>query len=230
MIDFQSLGGSASFYFTRHGESEGNRDGIMQGRTPSTLTDKGRAQARQAGLWFRSRGIKTIVSSPLARAGQTARIIADETGVSDLRFLDELVEIDTGIFSNLTQAEARAKYPEAWLSFTRESWEGVPGSEKIEEILERTRAAWDRLFDIYREGKETLLCVTHSGFLQWMIRSTLGLTTWMPLLSTGGNCAISLLRVESGPSNEERPFPFVSWEMINVPPDLSSVDASPADH
>lgn len=153
MIDFQSLGGSASFYFTRHGESEGNRDGIMQGRTPSTLTDKGRAQARQAGLWFRPRGIKTIVSSPLARAGQTARIIADETGVSDLRFLDELVEIDTGIFSNLTRAEARAKYPEAWLSFTRESWEGVPGSEKIEEILRTNPRGMGQAFRRVPRGK-----------------------------------------------------------------------------
>ena len=52
-VDLRWFGGTADFYFIRHGESEANRDGVIQGRAPSRLTDTGAEQARQAGEWFR---------------------------------------------------------------------------------------------------------------------------------------------------------------------------------
>jgi broad specificity phosphatase PhoE len=218
MIDFHSIHGEAGFYFTRHGESEGNRAGIMQGRTPSTLTERGGEQARETGRWFRSRGIDIILSSPLARALQTAHIIGEEAGIPDVRSMEELTEIDTGIFSELTFDEARARFPDAWMEFQRLGWEGVPGAEKARSLAARAEAAWGRLFALFAENRRNILCVSHSGFLQWIIRSTLGLQTWMPLISTSGNCGITHLRVANAPLDGGGHSYYVNWTMINMPP------------
>ncbi len=82
MTQLRALTGTVDFYFMRHGESEGNRDGIMQGRTPFRLTETGRAQAREMGAWFRGRGIDLVLTSPLPRASETAAIVAAAAGTT----------------------------------------------------------------------------------------------------------------------------------------------------
>jgi broad specificity phosphatase PhoE len=222
MIDFHPIRGTARFYFVRHGESEGNKAGVIQGRVPSRLTEKGRDQARETGRWFRTRGVDLILTSPLTRASQTAGIIAEEAGVEEIQSLEELSEIDTGIFSGLTRAEASARYPFEWKTFNAKGWESVPGAEKIGDLSSRAHAVWSRLVELFTEGTHTILSVTHSGFLQWIIRSTFGLDSWMPLISTSGNCAITLLKVENHLQSEGGSSYYVNWVMINMPPSAAS--------
>jgi broad specificity phosphatase PhoE len=215
-VDLRSIHGTADFYFIRHGESEANREGIMQGRIHSRLTEAGREQAREAGGWFREKSLDLILTSPLARAAETAAIISDRTGLP-AEAVEDLTEIDTGIFTGLSFAQARERYPEAWNTFQRESWEGVPKAEKISELLVRAEAIWARLVAAVGQGRRTVLCVTHSGILQWIIRSTFGSRSWMPLFSASGNCCVSHLRV----ANAERADGFsghlATWVTINTP-------------
>ena len=213
--DLRSFGGTADFWFIRHGESEANRDGIIQGRQPSRLTESGKAQAREAGEWLRAKALDLVLSSPLARASETAHIIAEAARAGAVETVEELTEIDTGIFSGLSFEQAQRAYPEAWMAFQRESWEGVPGAERIQELLARAEATWTRLVDLARQGKRSVLCVTHSGFLQWMIRFTLGSRTWMPLLSGTGNCNVSHLRVTNTEQADGSAGHLASWLMIN---------------
>jgi broad specificity phosphatase PhoE len=221
MSDLRAIEGDASFYFIRHGESEGNRAGLMQGRNPSTLTERGREQAREAGHWLRSRGIQVVLSSPLARAWETAEIISAEADIRDLRRIDALTEIDTGIFSSLTLAQAATRHPDAWNGFMTMSWEGVPGAERIESLISRAAKTWGTLIDLVGEEKRGILSVSHAGFIQWIIRWTFGSRTWMPLLGSSANCAISLLTVENRTLPSERSgFPrsfHANWTMINIP-------------
>jgi broad specificity phosphatase PhoE len=214
-VDLRSFGGTADFYFVRHGESEANRDGVVQGRAPSRLTDTGREQARQAGEWFRARALTMVLSSPLRRAFETAAIIAEVTGAGAVETVEELTEIDTGIFSGLSFDQAQRTHPEAWMAFQRESWEGVPQAERIEQLLGRAEAAWARLVGLAREGTRSVLCVTHSGFLQWIIRATLGGRTWMPLLSGTGNCNVSHLRVTNTEQGDGSVGHLATWLLIN---------------
>jgi broad specificity phosphatase PhoE len=214
-VDLRSFGGTANFWFIRHGESEANRDGIIQGRQPSRLTETGKGQAREAGEWLRGQAIELVLSSPLTRASETARIIAEVTGTGAVETAEELTEIDTGIFSGLSFAQAQRAHPQAWTAFQRESWEGVPGAERIEQLLARADAAWARLAGLARDGKRSLLCVTHSGFLQWIVRSTLGCRTWMPLLSGTGNCNVSHLRVTNTRQDDGSVGHLATWLMIN---------------
>jgi broad specificity phosphatase PhoE len=218
-VDFSALAGRANFYFVRHGESESNRERIMQGRTPSPLTERGRAQARQAGLWFRDRSLDCIVSSPLDRARDTAAAIADAVGIREIAVVEELTEIDIGIFTSMTLEQVRARYPAEHAAFLRESWEGVPGAERTEELFTRAVAAWDRLFERLAAGRRNILAVTHSGFLQWIIRSTLGLKGWMPLFNASNNCCVSHMLVDNVPSERPAEKPrslYASWMLVNA--------------
>ena len=218
MVDFRGLRGTCNFYFVRHGESEGNRDRIIQGRAPSRLTEKGREQAREAGEWFRTRALDAVLTSPLARAEETARIIAEAAGVADIFVAEELIELDTGIFTGMSFEDAQRRFPVEYESFRRESWEAVPEAERIQALLARAGRAWNRAFALAGEGMRNVLSVTHSGFLQWILKSSLGGASWMPLLAASDNCCISHLRVSNGEQGGGEGGYLASWMLVNAPP------------
>jgi broad specificity phosphatase PhoE len=215
MVDLRRFEGTADLYFLRHGESRGNRDGVIQGRNHSHLTDIGREQARAAGAWFKGKLIDIILTSSLARAEQTARIIGETAGIAAIERTEELMELDTGMFSGLSFEEARQLHPEAWDSFQRESWEGVADAERIRDLLDRAEALWRRLERMTAQGTRRVLCVTHSGFLQWIIRSTIGGTSWMPLLPASENCGVSHLRIANSRGSSGSAWHYAAWVMIN---------------
>lgn len=69
-------------YLVRHGQTEFNVAKIVQGRCNSPLTENGERQASCAARWLLEHGVKPdkVVSSPLGRAMQTAKIIAQTLG------------------------------------------------------------------------------------------------------------------------------------------------------
>lgn len=233
-VDFRQLEGRVSFYILRHGESEGNREAVMQGRNPSRLTPRGREQAREAGLWFRGRGLDCVLSSPLERALGTAEAVAEAAGLDRTEIAEELTEIDIGIFTNMNLAQARENHPSQYALFMQQSWEAVEGAERIDALYARASAAWKKLIRKSAQGSRNILAVTHSGFLQWMIRSTLGLKSWMPLFSASDNCCVSHLLVDNQPlgaaagggpldgSREGAHSYYASWMLVNAPVILPS--------
>jgi len=64
-----------SFYFLRHGETDWNKQGLMQGHTDIPLNATGREQARAAVAALARMPIDRIVASPLVRAYETAEIV-----------------------------------------------------------------------------------------------------------------------------------------------------------
>ena len=70
-------------YFTRHGETVWNVENKICGMTDSPLTEKGRAQAAELGRKIKASGIRIdqILYSPLSRAADTAKAIAEATGL-----------------------------------------------------------------------------------------------------------------------------------------------------
>ena len=69
-----------AFWFLRHGETDWNARNLSQGNTDIPLNEVGRAQAVNAAKLLRTRGIRSIVSSPLSRAHDTALQAAQQTG------------------------------------------------------------------------------------------------------------------------------------------------------
>lgn len=215
-VDFSAVEGRASFFFLRHGESEANTRRVMQGRDSSPLTAAGRSQARQAGEWLRSKGIDLVLTSPLERARETAAEIGSVLGLGGVQVAQELTEIDIGIFTGLTLEQARDRHPDAHRRFLQQSWEGVEGAERIDALYARALAAWNVLLRRAAGGSRAILAVTHSGFLQWIIRSTLGLADWMPLFNASENCCVSHMLVDNQPLEGGGRSRYSNWMLVNA--------------
>lgn len=73
--------GQSHLAFVRHGQTDWNAEGLLQGGTDVPLNDHGRLQAHETAKLLKSNGPwDVIVSSPLKRALETAKILADELG------------------------------------------------------------------------------------------------------------------------------------------------------
>jgi len=220
---FSVIAEETRFFIVRHGQSEGNARMIIQGRRDLGLDEAGRSQAASAGAWLAAKRIDSIIASPLSRAAETGRILAAACGVAEPRFDPLLVEIDTGMFSGITLDDARSRFPEVYEAFERQSWDGVPDAESSAAIYERAMSAWEALRDLAIGGRRNIACVTHGGFIQWLVRSTFGCRTWMPLLATG-NCGIFELLVMPTGSGEPA---YLQWRLLNFQPATSVVPLPP---
>ncbi len=128
----------------RHGQTEFNRDGRLQGRLDSPLTPLGAEQARRMGqvvkAWIDDPAAWSVVSSPLGRALQTAQIIRQEAALDGPIETDaRLLELSVGAFEGLTREEILCAAPETiiapgWLYKT-------PGGEDEGQLRARL-AAW----------------------------------------------------------------------------------------
>ncbi len=105
-------------FLVRHGESEGNLGGTLQGcRLDTPLTRRGRRQAEALAVRLAEAEIDDVVASPMARARETAQICAAPHGLA-VRLDLELVEFDWGVWTGLplddemdrSVAELRAKW------------------------------------------------------------------------------------------------------------------------
>ena len=140
----------------RHAQSEWNEQGRWQGQADPPLSERGRAQARAAARQVERPA--AVASSGLARAAETARIIADELGFEDVHVDDDLNERDVGPWSGLTRAEIEANFP-GYLEARRRP----NGYEPDDALLRRALDSVDRLLDAF--GDKTVLVVTHGGII-----------------------------------------------------------------
>jgi broad specificity phosphatase PhoE len=195
---FHTLAEPCEFYFVRHGESEGNKTGRIQGHTDSPLSELGRRHAESAGRWFADKEIELVLTSPLARARETAEAICKHADAPSPRALPGLIELDTGIYSDAPIRELRGKDPDLFRRFRVHSWEAVPQAERIASLQRRALVVWDELIDLARGGTRRFVCVSHGGMIQWLIKATVGSEEqrWMPLFEAS-NCGIFLFRAES---------------------------------
>jgi broad specificity phosphatase PhoE len=211
---FSVLREETRFYIVRHGQSEGNARSIIQGRRDFHLDEAGRAQAAVAGTWLASQNIGTVLASPLVRAAETGRIVAAACGLPQPRLDRTLMEIDTGMFSGISLDEARVRFPDVYAAFSHQSWDGVPDAEKSGSLFERAMSAWGILRDVALSGERGIACVTHGGFIQWLVRATFGGRMWMPLLPTS-NCGVFELLVT--PTVAGYPA-YMQWRLLNYQP------------
>ncbi|KFF59619.1 hypothetical protein JF66_10045 [Cryobacterium sp. MLB-32] len=143
----------------RHGQTEWNRQQRIQGSTDIPLNSIGRAQAAEAGVRLREHTWDRVVSSPLARAEETARIIAGELGLPLPQVDDAMTERHHGEMEGLTFTERQARFPD-----------GVPvaGLETRQQVLDRVLPALARLAERY-EG-ESILVISHGGIIGTLLR------------------------------------------------------------
>lgn len=130
-------------YLMRHGQTEWNAQGRMQGRLDSPLTALGRAQAAQQAVIMAPLlpGLMRW-SSPQGRAEETARIVF---GGDDFRREPRLAEIDVGAFSGALLTDLRPRHPEVFAGDRLDWYDRAPGGEHFAGLEARARAFLDQL-------------------------------------------------------------------------------------
>jgi broad specificity phosphatase PhoE len=125
----------------RPGPSTWNLEHRLQGQLDSPLTAEGLAQAHAIAERLGGADVRTVCSSPLGRALQTAAIIADRLG-ADLIEVPELSELHHGQLAGMTWAEIDAAYPTARAerAANRYGW-AFPGGESYAQARSRARKA-----------------------------------------------------------------------------------------
>ena len=182
----------------RHGESEGNAQGRMQGRRDYPLSALGREQATRAGAFIAQSGLgfAAVYCSPLKRASETAGIVA-ACGVRPEPVIDEdLPEIGAGSIEGLNEAEIRAAYPpfmERPLSHTGDF--GAYGGESYDDVQSRVARLWTRLEARHREPGDRVLLVGHGGFHYQLTKALLCDPVPRVCILKFGNCTVSLIRM-----------------------------------
>lgn len=155
----------------RHGPTENNAARRFQGHSDVPLSQQGRAQARAIAAALRDDPIERIYSSDLARAMETARVLADLRGmeiVSDAR----LREFDFGAWEGLSWDEIVAANPHlAGRGSTAAKLYAPPNGESFEQVSVRAR---DFLNDLRPKELGMAAVVTHAGMLH-AIFAVLGL-------------------------------------------------------
>jgi broad specificity phosphatase PhoE len=160
----------------RHGETDWNADGRLQGQTDRPLSDYGRTQARRLADELVTDEIEAIYSSDLARARETAEIVAAQLGLPVLLEPD-LREKDWGTWEGLTAVE-------------RDRVEFV--GESTEAHQERMLGALRRIADRH-SGDGPILVVTHGGSMRRVQTAALGMA--LPVVE---NCGRWLCAYENG--------------------------------
>lgn len=119
--------------FVRHGQTEINREGRLQGRLDPALTDLGRSQARRAAAGLAGSGATRVFTSPLMRAADTAREIAAVLGV-EVETDDRLLELDYGDWDGRKFADVS---PGEWAQWRGDVSFAPPGGESLESVTRR---------------------------------------------------------------------------------------------
>jgi probable phosphoglycerate mutase len=184
----------------RHGVTAWNREGRFQGHLDPPLAAEGLTQARLLAERISAdpeeRAVR-IVSSPLARATQTARIIAAALAGGrngqepKLAFEPRLMEIGQGAWEGRTHAELAVEDAQRYVAWRRGAGgRQPPGGEPIAAASERVRAALDEL--IAADGWP-LCIVSHGGTLRLAARHLLDLEPRRAWAMDLDNASVSLL-------------------------------------
>jgi len=171
----------------RHGETDYNAAGRMQGHYDSALTEVGWNQARFAVPALARFEPDLVISSDLRRAMDTATVLTEAIGVP-LRVDKRLRETHLGDWQGMTGAEVDADWPGE-----RDRWRGdprwaPPGGESRVDVADRAAEVVGDLLASSEDG-ETVLLATHGGLITTLTARLLALPieAW-PQLGGIRNC------------------------------------------
>ncbi|XP_030466895.1 phosphoglycerate mutase-like protein 4 isoform X2 [Syzygium oleosum] len=161
----------AEIVVVRHGETEWNADGRIQGHLDIELNEIGRRQATAVGERLSREGkISAIYSSDLKRALETANLIATACGGLEVIQDPGLREINLGELQGLHPRAAARVCPEAYkvLRSQRTDREIPGGGESIDQVYQRSTTCL-RNISMKHKG-ERVVVVTHGGVIQSLHR------------------------------------------------------------
>jgi probable phosphoglycerate mutase len=179
-------------WLVRHGETEWSLSGQHTGRTDVPLTERGRAQAAALRRKLDGRRFRLVLSSPMSRALDTARL----AGFGDrVQVEPDLQEWDYGEYEGRTTPEIREERP-GWSIWTGDP----PGGESAAEVAARV----DRVIARVRAADGDALLFAHGHILRVLTARWLGLAASEGRLFALATATICVLGWEREASVVER--------------------------
>ena len=161
---------------TRHGHTDVSEpDRYLGRRFPAQLSDKGRQAARALGDRLQSVPIDRVISSPLERAQETAKLIVGERPL-DIETDERLIEFDYGGWEGMTTDDVAQKLHDQYELYDANPAIYRPGGgENGNQAGERARALIEYLLDWWGgDGDRTILLVGHSSINRVLLASVSG--------------------------------------------------------
>lgn len=153
-------------FLVRHGETDWNREGRFQGQMDIRLNDTGLGQALSVAEALKDVPLDRIVASPLSRTRETARPLAELTGLP-VEMNGGLVEISHGLWEGRTSGEVEAEWPGMLAA-----WHGhpelvtMPGGESLADVQKR---AWPAFLRTVEEEGDSVAVVSHDAVLKVLL-------------------------------------------------------------
>ncbi|WP_127090179.1 histidine phosphatase family protein [Aquabacter cavernae] len=163
-------------FLVRHGETDWNIAGRLQGTRDIALNALGRIQAAEVGRVLSQMVGGAVaplhyVSSPLSRAVETMRILRTtlDLPVADFVHDDDLRELSFGRWEGHTWPQLRRRHEGDVIARDRDPWHfAPPGGESYAELMARAGAAIDRL-------TADSVVVTHGGVIRALLHAKAGM-------------------------------------------------------
>jgi alpha-ribazole phosphatase/probable phosphoglycerate mutase len=180
----------------RHGETDWNREGRWQGLSDTSLNELGREQARKLAGDLDAT-VSVVYSSDLARARETAEILAGPLGL-EIRVDPRLRERGFGSWEGLTTPEIEERFGEAHRLWREGEGPGTEDAEPFEAFSARIEAF---LGDVLRQHPgEEVLVVSHGGSIRAIHALATGLdyVRDQRLIPGVANCVVARYGAEDG--------------------------------
>ena len=184
-------------FFVRHGLTDWNIQRRFQGTCDVPLNNAGIAQAQTAAARCKELGFERIYHSTLARAAETAQIIADASGVP-LIPCKGFNEVSLGVFQGLNHEMAKAQYPEAYAAYFADRIHGAPPKgESLYQVQQRALKALS-FIEEDAKGCERIAVVSHGALLKALLGAVAGIPLTNYACYDVSNGSISVIESKNG--------------------------------
>ena len=160
-------------YLIRHGQTEWNIQGKIQGSHDIPLNETGLMQAGLLAAGMESRPVKKIFASTLKRAQATAEALGNRQN-AEIIPMPQLMEVEFGKWEGLTWKEIEIAYPNEYRHWVMDpAHASPPGGESQKEIINRCKEAVNEMVR-QTGGREDIAVVSHGATLAWLVSVMLG--------------------------------------------------------
>lgn len=160
-------------YLVRHGQTEWNKEEIFRGTADIPLNEVGKKEAQLAAEALKSKPVRAVYSSPLARAKETAEAIARFHGLK-IKILDGLKDICFGEWQGIPHRTVRERYQDLYRCWLEKPHTVIfPGGESLEASQSRSVTAVEEIIPEHPE--ETIVLVSHRVINRVLICGLVGI-------------------------------------------------------
>ncbi|CEM00557.1 unnamed protein product [Vitrella brassicaformis CCMP3155] len=213
--------GRCLLYCLRHGETNWNREGRIQGQLDQPLNDTGRQQVRMSAQQLKKEydplPFDVCYTSPLLRCSESAEILVEGLGMpaSAIRRDDALKEWNAGKMQGHLLSELANLFPAEWHAWRihRDPDHEMAGGESFRQRYVRVVGAVERIAAAHPD--EDILIMTHGGVLDDLFRKATNMGMFAPSNCPKINAAVHLIQLTPS-GRPEDPFEWTILKWGNV--------------